>query len=237
VTQGLSVNQDFVDLINEARAVANSAATPPSFPAGEPIDFWDQYVYLSEIINKAVGFGLLICFVTIFILLLVLVEGDSSFIKRLFATFWASALTTGIIALTVYEIYGFMAYAGLKISAIPAISIIMSTGVAVEYTAYIAVSFVNGVGTGNERSTHALMLMLAPVIDGAVTMFLGVVMLAASPFVFIVKYFFYPWLLIIFFGMFNGIAFLPVVFSLVGPPAVMSAAGKKTVDSQVANKM
>jgi len=67
------------------------------------------------------------------------------------------------------------------------------------------------------------MLMMAPVVDGGITMFLGVVMLAASPFVFIVKYFFYPWLLIIFFGFFNGIAFLPVLFSLVGPPAVKSS--------------
>jgi len=232
ITQGLNTNADFVQLINEARAVANSQTVPPSFPTGEPIDFWDQYVSLREIINRAVGFGLLICFGTIWFLLVCLVEGDSSVLKRIFATFWASALTTGIIALTVYEIYGYMAFAGLKISAIPAISIIMSTGVAVEYTAYLAVVFVNGSGTGNERARHSLMLMLAPVIDGAVTMFLGVVMLAASPFVFIVKYFFYPWLFIIFFGMFNGIALLPVLFSLVGPPAVMSAAGKKTIDSK-----
>jgi hypothetical protein len=224
ITLGLSRNADFVQLINEVRAVANSETTPPTFPLGEPIDFWDQYVTLREVINKAVGFGLLICFVTIWFLLLCLVEGDAGVIKRIFATFWASALTTGIIALTVYEIFGYMAFAQLKISAIPAISIIMSTGVAVEYTAYVAVAFVNGQGTLNQRAEHALMLMLAPVIDGAVTMFLGVVMLAASPFVFIVKYFFYPWLFIIFFGMYNGVAFLPVVFSLVGPPAVKSGS-------------
>jgi len=221
--QNLRQNADFVQLINQVRAVANNQTTPPSFPLGEPIDFWDQYVSLSAIINKAVGYGLLICFCTIWFLLLLLVEGDSSVPKRIFATFWAASLTTGIIALSVYEIYGYMAFAGLKISAIPAISIIMSTGVAVEYTAYVAVAFVNGAGTLNERSRHALMLMMAPVVDGGITMFLGVVMLAASPFVFIVKYFFYPWLLIIFFGFFNGIAFLPVLFSLVGPPAVKSS--------------
>jgi len=209
----------------------NRDTTPPTFPAGEPIDFWDQYVTLANLILHAIGFSLLICFVTIFALLLVLVEGDSSVVKRVFATFWASALTTGIIALTVFEIYGYMAWAGLKISAIPAISIIMSTGVAVEYTAYTSVAFVNGAGTMNERAVHCLMLMMAPTIDGAITMFLGVVMLAASPFVFIVKYFFYPWLLIIFFGVFNGLAFLPVLFSLVGPPAVMSVQGKKTIDA------
>jgi len=174
---------------------------------------------------------LLICFGSIWFLLLCLVEGDAGFVKRLFATFWASALATGIIAMTVFELYGYMAYAGIKISAIPAISIIMSTGVAVEYTAYIAVIFVNAAGTGNERAHHALMTMMAPTIDGGVTMFLGVVMLAASPFIFIVKYFFYPWLLIIFFGVYNGLAFLPVMFSLVGPPAVKSDAFKRTADA------
>jgi len=147
--QNLRQNADFVQLINQVRAVANNQTTPPSFPLGEPIDFWDQYVSLSAIINKAVGYGLLICFCTIWFLLLLLVEGDSSVPKRIFATFWAASLTTGIIALSVYEIYGYMAFAGLKISAIPAISIIMSTGVAVEYTAYVAVAFVNGAGTLN----------------------------------------------------------------------------------------
>lgn len=230
-TQNLPTNPDFVQLINEVRAVANLESVPPSFPSGEPIDFWDQYTTLSATINHAIGWGLLICFCTIWILLVCLVEGDSSFVKRFFATFWASALVTGVIALTVYELYGYMAYAGLKISAIPAISIIMSTGVAVEYTAYIAVIFVNASGAGNQRSHHALMTMMAPTIDGGVTMFLGVVMLAASPFIFIVKYFFYPWLLIIFFGMFNGLAFLPVLLSLVGPPAVMSETGRRTADA------
>jgi len=231
-TLGLNENPDFVQLIEEVNAVANSSTTPPSFIVGEPIDFWDQYTSLRQIINLAVGYGLLICFVVIFVLLICLVEGDASLPKRIFATFWASALTTAIIALSVYQLYGFMAFANLKISAIPAISIIMSTGVAVEFTAYIAVAFVNAPGTGNERAHHALMLMLTPVTDGAVTMFLGICMLAASPFVFIVKYFFYPWLLIIFFGMFNGVAFLPVLFALIGPPAVKSGSGNKTVDSK-----
>jgi len=236
ITAGLSYNKDFVQLIEEVRAVANAETTPPTFPIGEPFDFWDQYVNLRAIINKSVGLGLLICFVAILVLLSGLAQSEGTgIVKRVLAVFWASALTTGIIAMTVFEIYGFMAFSGIKISAIPAISIIMSTGVAVEYTAYICVSFVNAGGNRNERSTHALMVMMAPTIDGAVTMFLGVVMLAASKFLFIVKYFFYPWLLIIWFGFFNGVAVLPVLFSIVGPFAINLKS--KTTTTDVFQKM
>lgn len=230
ITSGLQTNADFVQLIEEVRAVANSSTTPPTFPVGEPIDFWDQYVSLKAIINSAVGYGLLICWISIFFLLVGLAEGDSGFVRRVIASLWAASLVTGIIAMTVYEIYGYMAFSGLKISAIPAISIIMCTGVAVEYTAYIAVQFINAPGDRNARAHRALMIMMAPTIDGAVTMFLGVVMLAASPFQFIVKYFFIPWLFIIGFGFFNGVAVLPVLFSLIGPIAINSAKGKSVAD-------
>jgi hypothetical protein len=231
-SRNLQYNNDFVVLIAETRAIANLQATPPCFPSGEPIEYWDQYATLDTLINHAVGYSLLLCWISIFVMLFGLAEGDGSGLgKRVLACLWASILATGLIALTVYEIYGYMAWAGIFISAIPAVNIIMSTGVAVEYTGYICVSFVNAMGTRDERARHALMVMMAPTIDGVATMFLGVVMLAGSPFPFIVKYFFYPWLFICFFGFFNGVALLPVMFSLVGPFSINVREGKTIMDN------
>merc|ERR1719228_2694316 len=65
----------------------------------------------------------------------------------------------------------------------------------------------------------ALEHMFAPVVHGAFSTFLGVVMLAFSQFDFIVRYFFLVLLALILLGLFNGLVFLPVLLVMVGPPA------------------
>ena len=47
--------------------------------------------------------------------------------------------------------------------------------------------FVTSVGTRNERIQQALESVLSPVVDGAVSTILGVIMLAGSEFDFVVK--------------------------------------------------
>lgn len=59
--------------------------------------------------------------------------------------------------------------------------------------------------------------MYAPVIHGAVTTLLAVVMLAFSEFEFIVRYFFLVLLCLIGIGLVNGLFFFPILLSLVGP--------------------
>jgi len=234
VAKDLVKNQDFVDLINSADAILGPDTVPPSFPYGQPVDFWDQYITLQATIYSAIGYSLLLCFLVLCVGLFVLAKSkDAGVCKKLIAAVWGAALVTGVIAMVVFELYGFMVWSDIQISAIPAITIIMSTGVAVEYTCYIAVAFINAPGTRVERSKEALDTMFAPTVDGCATMLLGVVLLSASNFPFIVKYFFYVWLLLIWFGLYNGLCVLPVLFSLFGPPALNS---RSAVSDQIVNK-
>jgi len=46
----LGKNSDYVELINQVRATANSTTTPPSFAYGDPITYWDQYTDLRQVI-------------------------------------------------------------------------------------------------------------------------------------------------------------------------------------------
>lgn len=59
--------------------------------------------------------------------------------------------------------------------------------------------------------------VFSPVVDGAISTLLGVVMLAGSDFDFIVRYFFHLLAALIVIGTLNGLVFLPVLLSLVGP--------------------
>jgi len=238
LTQDLNTNDDFVILINQIRTLAkhdNSAgetfeadtATFPSFPKGEPIDFWDQYVTLVSVISTAIVLAVVVAWV-LFIVVIFLVskaDADIPIKKRLLYSFWQASICASIIACSVIEIWGLMCLFGIKISAIPTISIIMASGVCVDAICYISMGYMNSPGTRTERVIAALDLMFAPTVDGAILTFLGVLCLSASPFPFIVKYFFVVWVIMVLVTLFNAIVSLPAILSFVGPPQIYSGSG------------
>lgn len=59
--------------------------------------------------------------------------------------------------------------------------------------------------------------VFVPVIHGALSTLLGIVMLAFSEFEFVIKYFFVVMSVLIAIGVINGLALLPVLLSLIGP--------------------
>lgn len=79
-------------------------------------------------------------------------------------------------------------------------------------------SFVTSIGSRDRRVRLALEHMSAPVIHGALTILLAVVMLAFSEFDFIiVRYFFLVLLCLIGIGLVNGLFFFPILLSFIGP--------------------
>ena len=53
-----------------------------------------------------------------------------------------------------------------------------------------------------------------PIIDGSISTLLGIVMLGASKFAFVRRYFFLPYVIIVALGGFNGLVFLPFTLNL-----------------------
>ena len=142
---------------------------------------------------------------------------------------WGALVIAFVILMIVFEVAGFMGLFSIKLSAIPAVSLIMCVGVGVEFTAHITLSFMLSSGTNDERVGHALDHMFAPTIDGSISTALGILMLGASEFEFIRKYFFFVYIVIVGVGCVNGILFLPVILSIAGPPSfggVSSSGGK-----------
>lgn len=52
-----------------------------------------------------------------------------------------------------------------------------------------------------------------PVVDGAVSTLLGILMLAFSEFMFVRLYFFLPYLVMVLIGLFNGLYVMPVLLA------------------------
>ncbi|XP_047382143.1 protein patched homolog 1 isoform X3 [Sciurus carolinensis] len=131
-----------------------------------------------------------------------------------------------VLALMTVELFGMMGLIGIKLSAVPVVILIASVGIGVEFTVHVALAFLTAIGDKNRRAVLALEHMFAPVLDGAVSTLLGVLMLAGSEFDFIVRYFFAVLAILTILGVLNGLVLLPVLLSFFGPyPEVSPAHG------------
>ena len=76
---------------------------------------------------------------------------------------------------------------GVNLSAASAIITILAVGIGVDVSLHVLVGFVTSIGDKNHRIKISLQHMLEPVFHGAMTTFLGIIMLAFSHFDFVVR--------------------------------------------------
>ncbi|MGH0145805.1 UNVERIFIED_CONTAM: hypothetical protein FKN15_006278 [Acipenser sinensis] len=180
-----------------------------NYPNGYPFLFWEQYIGLRHWFLLAISVVLACTFLVCAILLL---------------NPWTAGIIVFILAMMTVELFGIMGLIGIKLSAIPVVILIASVGIGVEFTVHVALGFLTAIGNRNLRSTVALEHMFAPVVDGAISTLLGVLMLAGSEFDFIMRYFFAVLTILTVLGLLNGLVLLPVLLSVIGPPAEVTPA-------------
>jgi hypothetical protein len=203
---GLRETEDYVELITKSRAIIEKYARVgvDAYPRGVPFIYWEQYFGLRERVLMAIGLILLVSFLA-----------TSFFLMDP----WSGLLLVVMLIFTTIEVFGFMGWINIKFSAIPAVTLIVSVGIAVEATAPLSFYFLKACGTHNARMHQALQHRFTPILNGGISTFLGIIMLAFSPFPFITKYFFVLLLSCIVLSLVNGLLLLPVVLSLIGPPS------------------
>ncbi|KAM6455327.1 protein patched homolog 2 isoform 2-T2 [Liasis olivaceus] len=209
---GLQQTSDFVAAIESVRAICDEVAQTRgvfSYPSGYPFLFWEQYIGLRHWLLQAISIVLACTFLVCTLLLL---------------NPWTASIIVFVLAMMTVELFGIMGLMGIKLSAIPVVILIASVGIGVEFTVHVALGFLTAIGSRNLRSTVALEHMFAPVMDGAVSTLLGVLMLAGSEFDFILRYFFAVLTILTILGLLNGLVLLPVLLSIIGPPAEVTPA-------------
>ncbi|XP_048757819.2 protein patched homolog 1-like isoform X2 [Ostrea edulis] len=176
----------------------------PNYPSGVPFTFWEQYINLRFYLTMSIVCILLVTFV---VLTLVLLNP------------WLASIVVVVLTVMVVELFGFMGLSDIRLSAVPAVILIVSAGIGVEFTVHIAVGFLTSIGSRNKRMTMSLEHMFSPVVHGAMSTLLGIVMLVGAEFQFVVKYFFNVLAALIVIGLLNGLLLLPILLSLIGPKA------------------
>ncbi|XP_072909054.1 patched domain-containing protein 3-like [Hemitrygon akajei] len=118
-------------------------------------------------------------------------------------------VTFAIVSVLV-GVSGFMAFWGVNLDSISMIDLVICIGFSVDFTAHISYAFVsNDKRSANGRAIDVLHTLGYPVIQGACSTVLGVVILAlAASYIF--RTFFKIMFLVIFFGAVHGIVFMPV---------------------------
>uniref|UniRef100_A0A8C1YV90 Patched 2 n=1 Tax=Cyprinus carpio TaxID=7962 RepID=A0A8C1YV90_CYPCA len=171
---GLRQASDFIEAIESVRTVCEEFMRQgiQNYPNGYPFLFWEQYIGLRHWFLLSISVVLACTFLVCAILLL---------------NPWTAGIIVFILAMMTVELFGIMGLIGIKLSAIPVVILIASVGIGVEFTVHIALGFLTAIGDRNTRSAVAMEHMFAPVIDGAISTLLGVLMLAGSEFDFIMR--------------------------------------------------
>ncbi|XP_072432116.1 patched domain-containing protein 3-like [Chiloscyllium punctatum] len=119
---------------------------------------------------------------------------------------WVTFSTASVLV----AVAGFMTFWGVNLDSISMINLVICIGFSVDFSAHISYAFVSSdKETANERSIDALYSLGYPIIQGALSTILGVVVLAAAA-SYIFRTFFKIMFLVITFGAVHGLIFLPV---------------------------
>ncbi|XP_034145131.1 patched domain-containing protein 3 isoform X2 [Esox lucius] len=147
-----------------------------------------------------------------------------------------SLWVTFSIASVIVGVTGFMALWDVNLDTISMIILVVCIGFSVDFSAHISYAFVsNKKPTANEKAVEALFHLGYPILQGALSTILGVIVLSASK-NYIFRTFFKIMFLVIFFGLFHGITFIPVFLTFFdfcsGSSGKINSQDKKVPEDQ-----
>ncbi|XP_055387683.1 patched domain-containing protein 3-like isoform X2 [Condylostylus longicornis] len=127
---------------------------------------------------------------------------------------------------------GFMQIWGLTIDLVSCIGLQLAVGLCVDYAAHVGHTFlVKSDENRNKRTLNTILHIGGAVIYGGGSTLLALLLLSQSE-AYTFKSFFKIFFLIIIFGLFHGVVFLPIVLSLIGPAPYQNTDQGKNAKKQ-----
>eukprot|EP00045_Choanoeca_perplexa_P015911 m.206891 g.206891 ORF g.206891 m.206891 type:complete len:1637 (+) comp17116_c0_seq1:125-5035(+) len=215
--QDLETNDDFLAAIKDTRRKIElnqdsyRDSNPDdknykSVPSSYVHTFWDQYNHSEYDFYLIVG----LCLLGVFI-----ATTAFSFSP------WTGLILCVIIFMIVTEILGLLPIWGVQHNAFSLVNLCISIAMAVEFTAHLAHQFVAEDGDSRtDRARRSVAFMGPAIFHGFMSSILATCFIAGSETGFIVRYFFGMFFTTLVISALNGLFFLPVVLSLVGPHGV-----------------
>lgn len=120
----LTDTQEITELIGSVRKLCRKFEERglPNFPSGIPFLFWEQYMDLRSCLGIA---------------LLAALAASVAVVGILLLNLWAALLVGTCLAGVVLQLLGIMGLCDIKLSAVPAVLLVVSVGIAVHFTVHI----------------------------------------------------------------------------------------------------
>ena len=184
--------------------VAKANVTQRVFPLSIGYASWETDEVIAEELYRNIALATLCVFATTLVLL---------------ANFNASILVLLCVLLSLTNVGGFMHFWNLTIDTVSCNNLIIAIGLCVDYSAHVAHFFLIAPGsTRNGRMIRTMKNIGPAVLNGGVTTTLAFILLAGSQ-SHVFSSFFKIFFLVVCFGLFHGLATLPVLLSIWGPPS------------------
>lgn len=135
------------------------------------------------------------------------------------------------VLLTLVNVCGMMQRWGMTVDTVSCVGLELAVGLCVDYAAHVGHTFLTVQGTRQERAFKTVTSIGAAVLYGGGSMFISISVLCTSD-SYIFSTFFKIFFLVIVFGLFHGIVFLPVILSLVGPKAYLLESSVTKIDPE-----
>jgi len=121
------------------------------------------------------------------------------------------------VFITLTNVSGIIYFWGLNIDTVTSTVLIVCIGLSVDFSVHVIHSFMHAEGHSRDARMKKALIAIAPaVLNGGFSTFLAVALLVFSD-VYVFVSFFKIFFLVVFFGLYNGLVFLPVLLTLVGP--------------------
>ncbi|XP_074013729.1 patched domain-containing protein 3-like [Numenius arquata] len=199
-TVNVTSSIDEKNLLNELRETAKQCSIP-LMVYNSAFIYYDQYLV---IVQNTVQ-NIIIAAAAMLVISLLLIPNPLCCVWVTFA-----------IASVIVGVAGFMTFWKVNLDSISMINLVICIGFSVDFSAHISYAFVtSGESSANKRAIEALSVLGYPVLQGAVSTILGVVVLAAAK-TYIFRTFFKIMFLVILFGGLHGLVFIPVFLTFFG---------------------
>lgn len=210
-------NVDQIEGLNSVRETASAEGfgevqgIPAAFPYSYVDIFVEQYDALEEEIALSLGLAcvavILVCFVLI---------GHPT----------VAIISLIVIGMVIIDVLGLTYFTGINLNSVSVITLVLVTGISVDFVVHIARSFLEQVGTKQERAIKALGTMGPPVFYAGFSTFLAIIVLAfAKSYIF--QVIFQGFLFLIVFAFLHGLILGPILLSLVGPKSFYESEKEK----------
>ena len=199
--------EEHVPAMNQVKqAVKNSNIKGRVFPWAYLYSAWET----DEVVSLEVYRNIVLTLVAIFITTLFFI-----------CNFRGAIIIIFCVLLTLVDVGGFLHFWGITIDTVSCNFLVIAIGLCVDYSVHITHRFLYEQGSHNERTVATVQNIGPAVFNGAFSTFLAFILLAGSR-SHVFSSFFKIFFLVVTFGLFHGLIFLPVILSLVGPSSYSS---------------